>query len=82
MGAHWEVETGRRDGNVSNLVDALRNLPPPSGNITTLKSIFASKGLSTKDLAVLSGISNKHATKLNTINHISSTKAIRLTSIH
>nr|AFQ36036.1 peroxidase 27 [Fragaria x ananassa] len=55
MGVHWDVETGRRDGNVSNMIDALRNLPAPSSNISSLKSSFASKGLSAKDLVVLSG---------------------------
>ncbi|KAL8171203.1 hypothetical protein V2J09_023007, partial [Rumex salicifolius] len=45
------VETGRRDGNVSNLVDALTNLIPPTANITTLKSAWKAKGLSVKDLA-------------------------------
>lgn len=56
MGLRWDVETGRRDGNVSNMIDALRNLPAPSSNISSLKSSFASKGLSAKDLVVLSGI--------------------------
>ncbi|KAL8130146.1 hypothetical protein V2J09_019301 [Rumex salicifolius] len=54
-GISWAVETGRRDGNVSNLVDALTNLVPPTANITTLKSAWQGKGLSVKDLAVLSG---------------------------
>lgn len=56
MGGHWDVETGRRDGNVSNMIDALRNLIPPSANITILTSAFAQRGLSAKDLVVLSGI--------------------------
>ncbi|XP_050367399.1 peroxidase 27-like [Argentina anserina] len=68
MGGHWDVETGRRDGNVSNMIDALRNLPPPSANITTLKSSFAQKGLSAKDLVVLSGshtIGTSHCSSFN-----------------
>ncbi|KAK6917353.1 hem peroxidase [Dillenia turbinata] len=54
-GPYYQVETGRRDGRVSNLTEALLNLPPPSSNISSLKSAFAAKGLSVKDLAVLSG---------------------------
>ncbi|PON68768.1 Peroxidase [Parasponia andersonii] len=54
-GQHWEVPTGRRDGKVSNISEALANLLPPFANITTLKSAFAAKGLNVKDLVVLSG---------------------------
>ncbi|XP_062104679.1 peroxidase 27-like [Humulus lupulus] len=54
-GPYWDVPTGRRDGNVSVAMEALVGLPPPFANITTLKSMFASKGLDAKDLVVLSG---------------------------
>ncbi|RVW25515.1 Peroxidase 27 [Vitis vinifera] len=54
-GPYWKVPTGRRDGKVSVALEALINLPPPFANITQLKSMFHSKGLSVKDLAVLSG---------------------------
>ncbi|KAF8008105.1 hypothetical protein BT93_K1937 [Corymbia citriodora subsp. variegata] len=54
-GLSWQVPTGRRDGRVSKLQDALNNLPAPTFGISTLKSAFAAKGLSVKDLAVLSG---------------------------
>ncbi|KAL2902075.1 Peroxidase 27 [Bienertia sinuspersici] len=54
-GASWEVETGRRDGRVSLLNDALNNLPPPTFNINSLRKLFQQKGLSMKDLVVLSG---------------------------
>ncbi|KAK6932360.1 hem peroxidase [Dillenia turbinata] len=53
-GPYYEVETGRRDGRVSNLADA-NNLLPPFANITTLKLGFQARGLSVKDLVVLSG---------------------------
>ncbi|KAL7218987.1 hypothetical protein ACSBR2_012119 [Camellia fascicularis] len=54
-GPSWSVPTGRRDGRISIATDALNNLPSPAFNITQLKQSFASKGLSVKDLAVLSG---------------------------
>ncbi|XP_012827923.1 PREDICTED: peroxidase 3-like [Erythranthe guttata] len=52
----WEVETGRRDGIVSRESDALNELPSPASDFKTLKQSFADKGLSVKDLVVLSGI--------------------------
>ncbi|GMH12595.1 hypothetical protein Nepgr_014436 [Nepenthes gracilis] len=54
-GTSWEVLTGRRDGTVSLASEALTNLPPPFANITELRTLFAKKGLSKKDLVVLSG---------------------------
>ncbi|KAI8567447.1 hypothetical protein RHMOL_Rhmol02G0122900 [Rhododendron molle] len=55
MGPFYEVETGRRDGIVSNITEALNNLIPPTANISRLKAGFLEKGLSVKDLVVLSG---------------------------
>ncbi|KAI3975862.1 hypothetical protein MKX01_030707 [Papaver californicum] len=40
---------------LSTATNALTNLPPGSADISTLKATFASKGLSSIDLAVLSG---------------------------
>ncbi|KAK1281319.1 Peroxidase 27 [Acorus gramineus] len=54
-GPFYEVPTGRRDGRVSSVAEALANIPSPFADIVELKSIFANKGLSVKDLAVLSG---------------------------
>lgn len=51
----WEVETGRRDGTVSLESEALAELPSPFANFANLKQAFAGKGLSSKDLVVLSG---------------------------
>ncbi|GLT44783.1 hypothetical protein SLA2020_186600 [Shorea laevis] len=53
-GPSWEVETGRRDGNVSIITDAFQNLPGPGFNISQLITRFQQKGLSVEDLAVLS----------------------------
>ncbi|KAI3829359.1 hypothetical protein L1987_03479 [Smallanthus sonchifolius] len=57
-GPFWEVETGRRDGKVSLFSDPINpvtGLPRFTANITVLKESFALRGLSTKDLVVLSG---------------------------
>ena len=51
----WEVLTGRRDGTISRMSEALANIPSPFFNFTTLKQSFANKSLSTHDLVVLSG---------------------------
>ncbi|CAN1319057.1 Peroxidase 27 [Linum perenne] len=55
-GQYWDVETGRRDGRISIMTDALTGaLPPPFANISTLISAFKAVGLTSKDLAVLQG---------------------------
>ena len=54
-GPSWSVPTGRRDGRVSIASEALNQLPSPFANIKQLKQNFTSKGLSVKDLVVLSG---------------------------
>ncbi|PON76348.1 Peroxidase [Trema orientale] len=51
----WEVLTGRRDGRVSLITEALLNLPAPFANFTQLEQSFESKGLNVHDLVVLSG---------------------------
>ncbi|CAA7409069.1 unnamed protein product [Spirodela intermedia] len=50
-----QVPTGRRDGRVSIMSEALNMLPGFTANISSLKSQFAAQGLSVKDLVVLSG---------------------------
>ncbi|CAI0625652.1 unnamed protein product [Linum tenue] len=54
-GSFWKAETGRRDGRISLSKEADENLPSSNFNIAQLKQNFASKGLTKKDLAVLSG---------------------------
>ncbi|KAF7144692.1 hypothetical protein RHSIM_Rhsim04G0215000 [Rhododendron simsii] len=49
----WTVKTGRRDGTVSLASEV--NLPSPFDDFAGLKQAFADKGLSLKDLVVLSG---------------------------
>ncbi|XP_076881121.1 peroxidase 27-like [Bidens hawaiensis] len=53
-GPYWPVPLGRRDGRVSIAAESL-SLPPPNANIAQLKAQFAARGLSVKDLVVLSG---------------------------
>lgn len=68
----WEVLTGRRDGNVSIAAEADLLLPSPFADFTELKKNFNDKGLTVKDLVVLSGIrfyiyhSNFIANEVNT----------------
>ncbi|GAY36353.1 hypothetical protein CUMW_279600 [Citrus unshiu] len=67
-GPFWDVPTGRRDGRES-VASETRDLPPPFGNITLLKQKFAAKGLSVKDLVVLSGghtIGTSHCSSFET----------------
>ncbi|XP_017700813.1 peroxidase 1-like [Phoenix dactylifera] len=54
-GPYYAIETGRRDGSRSEASDTQANLQPPTSNITVLKNIFIQKGLTAKDLAVLTG---------------------------
>ncbi|KAL5978254.1 Peroxidase 27 [Asimina triloba] len=54
-GPRWKVPTGRRDGRISLATDVLANIPAPFFNITQLTAAFQQKGLSVKDLVVLSG---------------------------
>ncbi|TVU46890.1 hypothetical protein EJB05_06463, partial [Eragrostis curvula] len=49
------MPAGRLDGRISSSDEALNNLPPPFFNLTDLVSIFATKGLNTEDMVVLSG---------------------------
>ncbi|KAJ3671624.1 hypothetical protein LUZ60_007703 [Juncus effusus] len=52
QGPAYDVLTGRRDGTVSNIADA-NNMPVVRDSIDVLKSKFATKGLSDKDLVLL-----------------------------
>lgn len=54
-GPTWQVQLGRRDGRVSILSEAPKNLPTPFDNFTTLKTRFGALGLNVKDIVVLSG---------------------------
>ncbi|RLN09926.1 peroxidase 64-like [Panicum miliaceum] len=53
-GPSWVVPVGRRDGRVSLAADT-STLPGPRASFEQLKQAFHARGLSTKDLVVLSG---------------------------
>ncbi|CAI0625700.1 unnamed protein product [Linum tenue] len=67
-GSFWKAETGRRDGRISLSKEADENLPSSNFNIAQLKQNFASKGLTKKDLAVLSGAHTIGVTSCFVIN--------------
>ncbi|CAI0625684.1 unnamed protein product [Linum tenue] len=67
-GLFWKVETGRRDGRISLSKEIDANLPFSNFNITQLKQNFASKGLTKKDLVVLSGAHTIGSASCLTIN--------------
>ncbi|KAL0419209.1 UNVERIFIED_CONTAM: Peroxidase 4 [Sesamum radiatum] len=55
-GPNWEVKVGRRDSKTASLSAANNGqLPPPTSTLTNLINRFQAKGLSTKDMVVLSG---------------------------
>ncbi|XP_008806161.2 peroxidase 64-like [Phoenix dactylifera] len=53
-GPTWEVPKGRLDGRVSKASETSQ-LPAPTFNFSQLKQSFSQRGLSTEDLAALSG---------------------------
>ncbi|PIN00170.1 Peroxidase [Handroanthus impetiginosus] len=55
-GPSWEVKVGRRDSRTASLSAANSGqIPPPSSTLGNLINRFRAKGLSTKDMVVLSG---------------------------
>ncbi|KAK3152192.1 hypothetical protein QOZ80_2BG0155690 [Eleusine coracana subsp. coracana] len=54
-GPSWRVPTGRKDGTVSRMEEALDEIPRPTMSFHELADLFASKGLGVRDLVWLSG---------------------------
>ncbi|EOA32827.1 hypothetical protein CARUB_v10016138mg [Capsella rubella] len=54
-GPNYTVPTGRRDGFVSNLEDALRILPGPGISVEGMLGFFANKGMDVTDAVALLG---------------------------
>ncbi|PWZ29094.1 Peroxidase 30 [Zea mays] len=59
-GPSWRVATGRRDGTVSAMQEALDDIPKHTMTFPQLASLFASKGLGVRDLVWLSGQRSLH----------------------
>ncbi|XP_058080368.1 peroxidase 10-like [Magnolia sinica] len=54
-GPYWLVALGRRDGTTASESAANEQIPGPSESLQNITSKFTSKGLSSKDVVVLSG---------------------------
>ncbi|CAO2044634.1 unnamed protein product [Urochloa humidicola] len=54
-GPSWRIPTGRRDGTVSSMQEALNEIPKPTMSFKELTDLFATKGLGVRDLVWLSG---------------------------
>ncbi|KAM0890482.1 hypothetical protein ACQ4PT_027016 [Festuca glaucescens] len=54
-GPSWEVKMGRRDSTTASFDGANNDIPPPTSGLANLTSLFATKGLSQKDMVALSG---------------------------
>ncbi|KAI3461710.1 hypothetical protein Pfo_018373 [Paulownia fortunei] len=55
-GPNWQVKVGRRDSKTASLAAANSGvLPPPTSSLSNLINRFQARGLSTKDMVVLSG---------------------------
>lgn len=54
-GEGWQVPSGRRDGRISRASEPASNLPTPDMNAAQLISVFNRKGLSAKQMTILSG---------------------------
>lgn len=52
-GGRYRVQTGRKDGLVSNAADV--NLPGPTISVSQSRQIFANKGLGLTDMVLLLG---------------------------
>ncbi|KAG6545630.1 hypothetical protein Mapa_012984 [Marchantia paleacea] len=78
-GLNWNVPLGRRDGIVSSAAEANDNLPPPFADFVSLKTQFAGKGFTVREMVVLSGshtIGAAHCSQIQTrLYNFSSTKA-------
>ncbi|KAL6975963.1 peroxidase [Sarracenia purpurea var. burkii] len=54
-GPSWVVPLGRRDATTASQIAANNQIPAPFSNLSTLISMFASKGLTARDMTALSG---------------------------
>lgn len=55
-GPKWDVKVGRRDSKTASLSAANSGvIPPPTSTLNNLINRFQARGLSTRDMVVLSG---------------------------
>ncbi|TXG55021.1 hypothetical protein EZV62_020277 [Acer yangbiense] len=54
-GQSWQVPLGRRDSRTASFSSANSDLPSPFADLPTLISMFAAKGLTARDMTILSG---------------------------
>ncbi|RWR89215.1 peroxidase P7-like protein [Cinnamomum micranthum f. kanehirae] len=54
-GQSWNVPLGRRDARTASQSAANTQIPAPTSSLSTLISMFSAKGLSARDMTVLSG---------------------------
>ncbi|KAK1311680.1 Cationic peroxidase 1 [Acorus calamus] len=54
-GPSWSVQLGRRDSTTASFSEANSDLPAPTLDLSALISAFSKKGLTTKEMIVLSG---------------------------
>ncbi|KAK1368831.1 Peroxidase [Heracleum sosnowskyi] len=54
-GPSWTVLLGRRDARTASLSAANAQIPAPTSSLSTLLSMFSSKGLNARDMTALSG---------------------------
>ncbi|CAO2824805.1 unnamed protein product [Amaranthus hypochondriacus] len=54
-GPYWQVQLGRRDSTTASLSTANSDIPSPNADLSGLLSSFSNKGLTAKEMVVLSG---------------------------
>ncbi|GAB2274711.1 hypothetical protein Dimus_009483 [Dionaea muscipula] len=54
-GPSWNVLLGRRDSTTASLTGANTQIVPPSANLSQIITMFAAKGLNTRDMTALAG---------------------------
>ncbi|XP_056699449.1 peroxidase 5-like [Spinacia oleracea] len=67
-GIYYAVQSGRRDGTISNISEPTTNVPPPFFNLQQLEESFKRKGLSLEEMVVLSGAHSIGVTHCSAFN--------------
>ncbi|XP_021836089.2 peroxidase 2-like [Spinacia oleracea] len=67
-GINYAVQSGRKDGTISNINDPTGNIPRPIFNLQQLEENFARKNLSLEEMVVLSGAHSIGVTHCSAFN--------------